>query len=176
MDDREQVLSAGLRAFTRAIGRHDRDVQEVPNRADPHLLEIAFGSLVECTFWAATLDTQLNELLPSRWKAMRDDHEWGDDVLAMLWARDRHYHQFPFSAEPDTDPFFTQTPNAVIHIGHGVVWRSAEELELLGSRSAPQWRAAYVARAAGESTTLPLAHAASLFDELMPRAFELLGG
>jgi hypothetical protein len=174
MDDLERVLSAGLRSFSRAVERHRLDVQEVPNRTDPHLLEAAFGSLVECTFWAATLDTQLHERLGDDWARMRDGHEWGTEVLAMLWARDRHYHQFPFSAEPDLEPFLTNIPNAVFYISEGVIWKTAAELELGGSHPRPTWRAAFVSTAEGKGTMQPLSRAATVFNDLMPKAFELM--
>lgn len=167
MDDGSFVTRSALGALDAALERHLDDRRRAWDTREDAELAAAFGSLVECTFWVATLDEWLYTTHGAGYTAARDSHEYGGDVLAMLWARDRHYHQLPFSTERDERGFFDHgIPGALFYITPGLVWRSAEALEERGSQSRREWRAAYVERAEGQGTAQPVDRARGLFRHL----------
>jgi hypothetical protein len=170
MDD-ELVLRAALRSLEAALSRHQSDRMRAEQSQNVEDLGAAFGSLVECTFWIATLDLWLLEQHGPTYTQARDAHQAGGYVRAMVWARDRHYHQLPFSTEQDKTPFFTKDPNAMFYISPGLVWRSADALaarthDERARRLQSRFREDYERHAAGQATDGPVSLAAQFFRSL----------
>ena len=58
---------------------------------------------MECTWWVASLDEHLRDR--DGYQKLREGDANGKFVTAMIWARDRHYHQVPFSIDHDNRLF-----------------------------------------------------------------------
>jgi hypothetical protein len=167
-DDDTFVLRSALLGLDHAISRHVTHRNAAASSKAQADLGDAFGSLVECTFWIATLDEWLYSKHAHAYKALRDQHQWGGSVRAMLWARDRHYHQLPFSTERDTTPFIGHgIPGVMFYISPGLVWRSADALaETVDRDRRPQFRPDYEEHAQGKGTATPAARAREVFRDL----------
>ncbi len=159
---------AALRGLEGAVARHLRDRADA---RDPRRLEVAFASLVESTWWIASLDGHLWQegKTPEgeRYRRLRDGDTDGRYVSAMIWARDRHYHQLPFSAEVDETPFFGSRGGPPFHISSGLIWRTSAELAADGERRSPAGsREAFDRYVAGKKTGVALSHCLQWFQSL----------
>jgi len=135
---------AALVALGAAVSRHDRARLDL----DPGA---AYGSLVECTWWVASLDEHLRD--EPGYQKLREGDANGRFVTAMIWARDRHYHQLPFSIDHDDRPFIPAGGGPPFYISHGFEWRKSEDLWKDGAREVPAWRKAFDGLIAGKKTS-----------------------
>ncbi|UCN14605.1 hypothetical protein LFM56_17375 [Cellulomonas iranensis] len=88
---------------------------------------------------------------------------------AMIWARDRHYHQLPFSTEVDETPFFGPRGGPPFYISPGMVWRTSAELaaDVSTARRSPNGsREAFDLLVAGQKTSAALWHCLQWFQTL----------
>lgn len=160
---------AALRGLEAAVTRHLHDRSDA---RDPRGLEVAFASLVESTWWIASLDGYLWQegKTPEgkRYRQLRDHDTNGRYVPAMIWARDRHYHQLPFSAEVDETPFFSPAGSGrLFYISPGLIWRTSAELAVDGARRSPNGsREAFEMLVAGKKTGAALSYCLQWFPSL----------
>lgn len=135
---------AALVALDAAVKRHD----QARHNSDP---SAAYGSLVECTWWVASLDEHLRD--EPGYQRLRDADENGKYVTAMIWARDRHYHQLPFSIDHDNEPFLPHADRSGFYISHGFEWRKSEDLWRKDARDPKNWRGNFDLLIAGRKTS-----------------------
>lgn len=135
---------SALVALGGAVRRHD----QARGASDP---VAAYASLVEVTWWVASLDEHLKDA--DGYQKLRDSDENGKYVTAMIWARDRHYHQLPFSIDHDNKPFIPKTGGPPFNISHGFEWRKSEDLWAEGAIDRPTWRKSFDALIAGKKTS-----------------------
>lgn len=114
------ALALALRGLRAANERHHSAHQDQD-------LPRAYASLFEGVMWIAALDERLCTLHGGDYKRAREQDPYGQVVLGIVWARDRHAHQLPVSINVDSTPFFG-SGRGIIALSSGIRWRQAHEL------------------------------------------------